>query len=1709
MAGNNRLEIGAVLTSLGISPEAKRQAERDIKAIAINASVARPSIDSRSAITKLKNDLKSIGYSRNDVNAILRPLIDGLRNVSTQAKLTKKDIDAARPNATAVAGATASFIKARVNAVQKEVDAEIRARADGNKRLQKEIDDQNAANLRASNKNKSQRLEFNRAKLLEELRIEKSLINRTVANKGGGLSQAERLQLASAQSRLQPKIDRAKLATTENELNQIGINPNVTRLFNTQKQNLDAQKFATSALNKEVKQLTASLSYLQNQSVVNKNLKAEIPILENALKKAKNTLDALNKSQFSSRETAFTRGVVNRVNSRGSYSDANLLGRDFIDTSRRVLKEQELQAAASEKAQKGLNKQAKAYDKAKFSAAAFGDQIGLAIKRFSAFLIGSAPIFIVISAFTRATEEALKFERGQTRLAQILGTTRNAVKAIGEESLRQSRQTGTKATDIQGGVDILAQAGIQDPDALKKIQPLIARIPLTATFGGIEETLRGIIAINGQFNRSIGETERTFDVLNKVAGDYAVEVRDIFDGIKRGGGAFATTGGTLEEFIQLYSLLKSKTQESSESLGTFFKTISGRAFTGDFEKLLISLGQDPTKLTTSVDRLQGLRTGFVNKFGPDLKDPSIIASANQAVGVLQGARLVALLQTIQQDAGKITKSLNSSDGSFLRETEKAAGNITTSFQRLQRALDSVISSLTENEFLRGSFKLIADGAELVGQFGSAISGILPLFAGLLALKVTPSVTAAFGGIGNRFFNPGRAVLAESQAAPIGFDTGTSRGIIDRNAPASQFIQRTGQLPSIQSVNQFANSGNIFTRGSRRRLAREFTALASQQSLQNGVLGATFTPNEALFLATERQNLIRERADRRARNRIGAFSIGQRTFRLPRFATGPLGLSIGSAAAGIGSQFTGDSPGGRAAGIGLGIASAGLGIAAASGPAALPAVLLGTAVVAATASIIAWTRALKESETEVKRKEFTKNLENIKDPFEFLITKIRRGEIGELDLANGSGVVNKKIEDLVANNGLTKEQAVKFVQKRLASTSESVNKLQKVNETVSNIEDRPTIALIGSIFGFTGKFGKNIKNLENFFNEANTELGKQGAIIASRKNFLTDPAFKLERSVNNYFNSLEEVFFTTSAAFDRLNKNSDIINTNIANNNPNLAQLPQLPIRSDNVVQFFGNASNVTNSRGSTPFDIGEFLLQQRENIISPLRTVFNEPFAKENLNQNADSPTKDLLSRASAIFGIPFEQLKKAGLENGAAGVDKVIQDKINPFIDQLAKAATDFRGNINSLINTIADLNGELRNNQRAQFDLRQTRNKFELDNTLSNIDFRNQFGGGVDKRARFNAFINAGNTSLTDVGQVGGISDRFISNRQRITAIQNEIRQPIARGPISGRDGILFDDFGEEQAGLSEELTKLIEENKDLQVKSATSLDALLSAQDAYKQALQDAASRLDALYGGLISDSSQRDLVSQIGPEIKKLLESNRAILPGQSLEDFIKTAPGSDQLIQQLSDVTQKFGISLDEFINLLPGGKLLGEENFKEAISLGIRQRASNEIGSAFDPTFTPIQNQANTIVQDAEAARSKLEDVNTLIKTSYEESAKILQAQNAEMKTALEQQYLQFNNFGKQFDESLKSLDNFNSNFNDTVRAFGDHVTQFAGSTINTTLELAPVKFDVNLTADKLLKTVFGNFEKDVSNKIITAINGYFNANIPLETSGPADAPTP
>ena len=1697
MAGNNRLEIEAYITRLGIDPQAYRQAVSTISAISNeklkqtvikrDPTVGREAAKALDELQKFKYLLQEAGKTGKEVDKALKPfytnLAQGLKIGKTDQVAAIAQIRVLTQNVGLLGNAYKKAGEEQTKAAQKAAEASQKAAEAQRKQTAAE---------------QKRLLEFNRAKTLEELKSEKSLINRVIRQ--GGLSTADRQDLAKAQAKIQPKIDKAKLATRESELNQIQIDPNLTRLFNTQKQNLADQKFATSALNKEVKQLTASLSYLQNQSVVNKNLKAEIPILENALRKAKNTLDALNKSQFSSRETAFTRGVVNRVNSRGAYSDANLLGRDFIDTSRRILKEQELQAAASEKSQKGLNKQAKAYDKAKFSAAAFGDQIGLAIKRFSAFLIGSAPIFVVISAFTRATEEALKFERGQTRLAQILGTTRNAVKAIGEESLRQSRQTGTKATDIQGGVDILAQAGIQDPAALKQIQPLIARIPLTAIFGGIEETLRGIIAINGQFNRSIGETERTFDILNKVAGDYAVEVRDIFDGIKRGGGAFATTGGTLEEFIQLYSLLKSKTQESSESLGTFFKTISGRAFTGDFEKLLISLGQDPTKLTTSVDRLQGLRTGFVNKFGPDLKDPSIIASANQAVGVLQGARLVALLQAIQQDAGKITKSLNSSDGSFLRETEKAAGNITTSFQRLQRALDSVISSLTENEFLRGSFKLIADGAELVGQFGSAISGILPLFAGLLALKVTPSVTAAFGGIGNRFFNPGRAVLAESQAAPIGFDTGTSRGIIDRNAPASQFIQRTGQLPSIQSVNQFANSGNIFTRGSRRRLAREFTALASQQSLQNGVLGATFTPNEALFLATERQNLIRERADRRARNRIGAFSIGQRTFRLPRFATGPLGLSIGSAAAGIGSQFTSDSPGGRAAGIGLGIASAGLGIAAASGPAA-PAVLLGTAVVAATASIIAWTRALKESETEVKRKEFTKNLESVKDPFELLIGKINRGDISNLDLANGGGIVSKKIEDLVAKGGLTKEEAVKLVQRRIASTQPTINALQTLNEVAANQDDTPLVGTIKALKGTRGNISEDIQKLNTFLNEAGQELGRQGVGLVAKSKFLTDSAFKLERSVNNYFNSLEEVFFTTAVAFDRLNKNSDIINTNIANNNPNLAQLPQLSTRADNVVQFFGNASNVTNSRGSTPFDIGEFLLQQRENIISPLRTVFNEPFAKENLNQNADGPTKDLLSRASAIFGIPFDQLKKAGLENGAAGVDKVIQDKINPFIDQLAKAATDFRGNINSLINTIADLNGELRNNQRAQFDLRQTRNKFELDNTLSNIDFRNQFGGGVDKRARFNAFINAGNTSLTDVGQVDGVSDRFISNRQRIAAIQKEVQRPTG--------SILFNNFGEGQAGLSEELTKLIEENKDLQAKSATSLDALLSAQDAYKQALQDAASRLDALYGGLISDSSQRDLVSQIGPEIKKLLESNRAILPGQSLEDFIKTAPGSDQLIQQLGDVTQKFGISLDEFINLLPGGKLLGEENFKEAISLGIRQRASNEIGSAFDPTFTPIQNQANTIVQDAEAARSKLEDVNTLIKTSYEESAKILQAQNNEMKIALEQQYLQFNNFGKQFDESLKSLDNFNSNFNDTVRAFGDHVTQFAGSTINTTLELAPVKFDVNLTADKLLKTVFGNFEKDVSNKIITAINGYFNANIPLETSGPADAPTP
>ena len=218
-------------------------------------------------------------------------------------------------------------------------------------------------------------------------------------------------------------------------------------------------------------------------------------------------------------------------------------------------------------------------DAAKNSMTNFGEAIGLSARRFVAFTSAVAIVGRLTSALSQATREAIKFEREFVKLAQVFDTDVRSLGNLQNSLSDLSREFGLSATVIAKTSVVLAQSGLtarQTEQAMKTL----AKTTLAATFDSIASSTEGAVAIMAQRGTAASKLETQLGAINAVSKKFAVESGDIIEAVRRSGGAFRAAGGTLNEFIALFTAVRSTTRESAETIATGFGTLVELAHDG-------------------------------------------------------------------------------------------------------------------------------------------------------------------------------------------------------------------------------------------------------------------------------------------------------------------------------------------------------------------------------------------------------------------------------------------------------------------------------------------------------------------------------------------------------------------------------------------------------------------------------------------------------------------------------------------------------------------------------------------------------------------------------------------------------------------------------------------------------------------------------------------------------------------------------------------------------------------------------------------------------------------------------------------------------------------------------------------------------------------------------------------------------------------------
>ncbi len=393
----------------------------------------------------------------------------------------------------------------------------------------------------------------------------------------------------------------------------------------------------------------------------------------------------------------------------------------------------------------------KSINQATSEMAEFGKQSALAVRRFAAFSVGTAAIYGLARAFTGAFDEFVKFDRQIVRLKQTTGGFGQDIDDISKEISRLSTSLGVSSADLIEVSVTLAQAGLSATETKGALEAL-AKTTLSPSFEDITKTTEGAIAAMRQFGISTNDLEQSLSSINAVAAAFAVESSDIIAAIQRTGGVFASASrgvsegkDALNEFVAVFTSVRSTTRESAETIATGLRTIFTRL---QRPKTIEALREFGVELTDAKGKFVGAYEA-INRIsqglqGLDTRDIRFAKITEELGGFRQIGKVIPLIQEFSTAQAALNVAIQG-QGSLSQNAVQAQEALAVQFAKTREEFLSFVRSLGES----GTFKNIINfGLSLTRvliQVADSFKPILPYLAIMGGLKGASALTEYVGG----------------------------------------------------------------------------------------------------------------------------------------------------------------------------------------------------------------------------------------------------------------------------------------------------------------------------------------------------------------------------------------------------------------------------------------------------------------------------------------------------------------------------------------------------------------------------------------------------------------------------------------------------------------------------------------------------------------------------------------------------------------------------------------------------------------------------------------------------------------------------------------------------------------------------------------------------------------------------------------------------
>ena len=406
----------------------------------------------------------------------------------------------------------------------------------------------------------------------------------------------------------------------------------------------------------------------------------------------------------------------------------------------------------------------------------FGLAVGDSARRFAAYGAGVAIIAKVAIAFKTAATEALKFDKDMTTLSQVTGKTREQLSGLTKEILNLSVRTGISAAKLGELTVTLSQAELKGKD-LSNALDVIAKSDLAPSFENMEDSVEGLIAIMQQFKRPSSEFLKQFGFINELSKAYAVESKDIIEGVKRTGSVFASAGASLEEFAAIMTVVRSTTRESAESIATGLKTITERIQRPEIIDYLKELGVELVnaegKFIGPLKAFEALNAALQKRGSLSTGSLELIAVAKEIGGGRQLSKILPLLQSATKAQIALTAASKNAADSLANDEVIAMKSLSKQLDVLKADFNKFIVELSISDEFKDMAKSALGFADALIQVAKATKPFIPIIADLAVAFGATTLLKGFRGTVSPKFSSSR--LPEFATGGVFTGSGYVRG----------------------------------------------------------------------------------------------------------------------------------------------------------------------------------------------------------------------------------------------------------------------------------------------------------------------------------------------------------------------------------------------------------------------------------------------------------------------------------------------------------------------------------------------------------------------------------------------------------------------------------------------------------------------------------------------------------------------------------------------------------------------------------------------------------------------------------------------------------------------------------------------------------------------------------------------------------------------